>query len=205
MCNRVSQEFDLCGDAVGLGVLCFCCFADVGCQFCSFCLVGDSGAGNFLDVLSDLVAYVGHLVCAVIACFADGTATVLGVCFKILYEGFEVPLGFVVVVLDEDGLVFSCHHFCLVKAVRGIVLLEVELELVLVADDDAKSVETVLVLVKIHAECSEVHVAGVPVHVEFFLQDLPCLDIKWAPSCVEMVKDLDCGCVAVGGVDVLEL
>jgi hypothetical protein len=114
-------------------------------------------------------------------------------------------LAFVIVVLDEDGLVLPCHHFCLVKAVQGVELLEVELELVLIADDDAKSVETVLVLVKFHAKCGEVHVAGIPVHVEFFLQDLSCLDIKWALLCAEMVKDLDCSCVAVGSVDVLEL
>jgi hypothetical protein len=59
----------------------------------------------------DLVAHVGHLVLAVIACFADGATAVSGVCFEILYEGFEVLLGFVVVVLDEDGLVLPCHHF----------------------------------------------------------------------------------------------
>ncbi len=84
-------------------------------------------------------------------------------------------------------------------------MLKVESGLVLVTDNDAKSVETVLVLVEFHAECGEVHVAGVPVCVDIFLQDLSCLDIKWAPSCINMVEDLDCGCVVVGGVDVLEL
>ncbi len=70
-----------------------------------------------MDVLSDLVAHVGHLVRAVVACFANGAPAVLGLCYKILYKGFEVPLGFVIVILDEDGLVLPCCHFCLVKAV----------------------------------------------------------------------------------------
>ena len=31
------------------------------------------------------------------------------------------------------------------------------------------------------------------------------MDVKRTPSCVKMFKDLDGGCVAVGGVDALEL
>jgi hypothetical protein len=57
----------------------------------------------------------------------------------------------------------------------------------------------------LHPKSSDVDITAVPVSVELLLEYLACLDIKWAPACVEMLKDLNWGGVAVGSIEVLEL
>ena len=79
------------------------------------------------------------------------------------------------------------------------------MELVFVADDDAQLVESTLLFVELHAKGSNVHLAVVPIRIEFLLEDLACLDIERAPTSLEMLKDLDGGGVAIGSIDVLEL
>ncbi len=62
-----------------------------------------------------------------------------------------------------------------------------------------------MLLVELHAECCEVRLAAVPIGIELFLEDFASLDVKWAPSSIKMLEDLDWCDVSVGSVDVLEL
>ena len=54
------------------------------------------------------------------------------------------------------------------------------------------------------AKCGEVFFA-IPLSVLVLLELFSGVDVEWTPSQVKMVKDLDWGHVAVGGVDVIEL
>jgi hypothetical protein len=63
----------------------------------------------------NLFAHVSHVIHTFVAFFSGCSTAVLHVGFKILDDGYEVSLCLVVVVLDEDGLLFSHHHFVFVK------------------------------------------------------------------------------------------
>jgi hypothetical protein len=104
-------------DAVDLGVFCPQQFTDVGSKFGCSLLVCNGGACNLLDVFANLVTYVSYGICTLIACFAGCSTAVICLGFEVLDKGFKVSLCFVVVVLDEDGLVFPHHHFSFIKIV----------------------------------------------------------------------------------------
>ena len=106
------------GDGVELAVVCFCCIGNVCCKFCHSFLVDDCGAGNVLDIFLDFVAYAGHVVGAFVPHLRGSDAAVLCVGFEILDKVFEIQFCLVVVILDDDdGLVFPCYHFGFVKTV----------------------------------------------------------------------------------------
>ena len=83
-------------------------------------------------------------------------------------------------------------------------LLEVKLELVFVGDGDTEALDANLVVIEAFSEGCEVDLA-VPLCVVCQTLIFLGMDVKRTPSCVEMLEDLDGGCVAVGGVYALEL
>ncbi len=84
----------------------------------------------------DLVADVSHLVGTLVSHFVGVAIAVLCVGFEVSDKAFKVRFGLVVVVLDLDWLVFPVYHSILVKTVRCVDLLHVELEFVFIADDN---------------------------------------------------------------------
>ena len=119
-----------------------------------------------MDVLLDLVANASHLVGALVSHFDGVAATFLHVGFKVSDEAFEVQFDLVVFVLDLYGLVFLVYHFFLVKTVRRVDLLHVELEFVFITNDNSESVNLCLFLVEFHIEGRKVHDSAVPISVE---------------------------------------
>ena len=143
--------------------------------------IGDGCAGDFCDVVLDLVADVGHVLGAfvlVVSCCT--TAAVLDVRVVCLVLEFKVVFGKVVVGFDVDRLLLSFHHLGLVKHVGVVHSLEIELELVFVGDGDVGSDEGGLVVIEAFAESGKV-LEAVPLRKVGIFEFLLCLHIKMAP------------------------
>ena len=113
----VFECLDLGCHCLELCILGLCFIADVGSPFRGLFIGGNCCAGNFLDVLLDLVADICHLVGTLIAHISGDTATVLCVDFEVFDQAFEVQLCFVVITLYVDELVFPVYHFLFVETV----------------------------------------------------------------------------------------
>jgi hypothetical protein len=87
--------------------------------------------------------------------------------------------------------------------VAGIHLLQIELEFVFVGDVDPKTFDANLFVIEMCSKGGEVHIP-ITFGPIFGLEELLGMHIKWTPSCVQMLEDLDGLHILVGGVKVLK-
>ena len=173
----------------------------VGLLFLGNCCLCDSG-----NILLQFISGISFscLTCTFEVVLAGCAAAVLRIYFVVFDKPFEVQFGFVKIVLDSDGLVLPLCHLLFVEVVGRVHLLEVKLELVFVGDDESEALDANLVVVEAFSEGCEVDLT-VPLCVVCQAQIFLGVDVERTPSCFEMLEDLYGGCVAVGGVDALEL
>jgi hypothetical protein len=87
-------------------------------------------------------------------------------------------------------LLLSLQHVVLVEVVAAVHLLEIKLELVLIRDRDIGADEGLLVVIEALAKSGKVLVA-IPFCVVRIFQCFLCLDVKRAPTVVEVLQDLE--------------
>ncbi len=87
-------------------------------------------------------------------------------------------------------MLLSLQHVVLVEVVAAVHLLEIKLELVLIRDRDIGADEGLLVVIEALAKSGKVLVA-IPFCVVRIFQCFLCLDVKRAPTVVEVLQDLE--------------
>jgi hypothetical protein len=92
----------------------------------------------------------------------------------------------------------------LIKLVAGVHLPQIELEVVFVGDVDPKVFDANFSIIKTFSKGGDVYIP-IPFGPILDLDELLGVHIKWTPSYVQMLEDLDGLHILIGGVEVAKL